>query len=64
MKLARLIQFIVQVCVHRIKSRLFLIQLNLQIRSWITTLITKKKPQKNKKQEINRKKVHNVFSKV
>lgn len=63
MKLARLIQFIVQICVHRIKSHLFLIQLNLQIRSWITTLITKKKP-KNKKQEINRKKVHNVFSKV
>lgn len=63
MKLARLIQFIVQICVHRIKSRLFLIQLNLQIRSWITTLITKKPP-KNKKHEINRKKVHNVFSKV
>lgn len=63
MKLARLIQFIVQICVHRIKSRLFLIQLNLQIRSWITTLITKKNP-KNKKQEINRKRVHNVLSKV
>lgn len=56
MKLARLIQFIIQICVH-------FIQLNLQIRSWITTLQKKKnpkKPKKNKKQKKQR--VHDVFN--